>query len=235
MLKIHKFIRCLNVYLLFIVLVAFIVMMVDEFWPNPPLPEPEIEIAESESLDRTSHNNDELADIEFLRLIEGNAIFALRRDYIYPIRGGEVLAMSPTRFYGGDNVRPDRSIVNIMVSKRDHEPKKVFEEDRWIVAIEYPRKGSEYTPKLSRILLNVISEDTNSDGYLRMDDDIDLYAVDSDGGKLQLIMDGIESFDILEQDILMIRKSSDLTVEYIEYDLAENTSVRRVSENRRNL
>jgi hypothetical protein len=95
--------------------------------------------------------------------------------------------------------------VNLMFTKAGEKNNLLFENNALIVAFSPAQaKETQYRNILSKNIYSVARKDTNKDGFLNQDDKKELLVSEYDGKKLTSIMDNIEGFQIINNDVVLL-------------------------------
>jgi len=114
----------------------------------------------------------------------------------------------------------DRNTVNLIFSSESGSNLKLFENDLLITNIETARFTSDTNlPLLDKNIYSVVISDSNEDGFLKYNDNKDLYLSDYNGEGLELIMSGIQNSRVIANNRLLISKLETEVSEMYLYDI----------------
>lgn len=103
--------------------------------------------------------------------------------------------------------------VNLMFTKAGEKNHLLFEKNVLIVEFSpIQLKETEYRNILSKNIYSVAKADTNKDGFLNQHDKKELLVSEYDGSKLKSVMDNIEGYQIISNDMILvyIKESSEM-------------------------
>ena len=102
--------------------------------------------------------------------------------------------------------------VNLMFTKAGENNHLLFESNALIVEFSpIQLKETEYRNVLSKNIYSVAKKDTNKDGFLNKHDKKELLVSEYDGSSLKSVMDNIEGYQIISNDMVLVytKESSD--------------------------
>ncbi|WP_286267013.1 hypothetical protein [Thalassotalea atypica] len=102
--------------------------------------------------------------------------------------------------------------VNLMFTKAGEKNHLLFENNALIVEFSpIQLKETEYRNILSKNIYSVAKKDTNKDGFLNQNDKKELLVSEYDGSHLKSVMDNIEGYQIISNDMVLVytKESSD--------------------------
>ena len=126
------------------------------------------------------------------------------------------------------------SIVNLLFIHMSGESHKLFKSDRLISSMDfycYQQDNEQTYSGYSRYSLDknlyiTVDEDSNGDGFLSKDDQQDLYASDYDGTNLELIMEDISEYKVIDDNEVMILRKNGKTEDFYLYNAESNKLVK---------
>ena len=219
----HSFVKRFNLYLPVAALLIILGLVVKGLFFKPSYSEPELPVMITDESELEAYDIDSVPDLTFVKLVDGYYFFSMKRGYFYPHRPYELKLQSISAF-GSSHIHPEHSVVNFLIREPDGLVRRLFEEDTWILEVDFPT-DHKYEPFLSNIILRVIDEDTNGDGFLRMDDEVDLYVADRRGNNLKKVLDDIQSIELVASDTLLIGRWSNKAIQNFEYQIQEDELV----------
>ncbi|WP_444996437.1 hypothetical protein [Aliikangiella sp. IMCC44359] len=104
--------------------------------------------------------------------------------------------------YSGNYI--ERNTVNLLFVSESGTKLKLFENDRLITDIQSARFNKDNSYILNKNLYSVVSQDSNSDGFLNKKDQVDLYVSDYNGQNLKLIFENINELETIGDNKLLV-------------------------------
>jgi hypothetical protein len=123
-------------------------------------------------------------------------VFELQRSFIESEtlrRHNPVLAASKIVFSSPSS---EHQTVNVLFFRDDESQIHVFNDEVFVVDMMLPEHFDkiEYDPSKMRCVYSVITRDSNADGFLTPEDQVDMYATNTSGEGLELIAEDINEF-----------------------------------------
>jgi hypothetical protein len=112
------------------------------------------------------------------------------------------------------------NVVNLMFTKEGEKNNLLFENNALIVEFSPTQeKEAEYQNTLSKNIYSVARQDTNKDGYLNQYDKKELLISEYDGTKLKSIMDDIQGYRIINNDVVLVYTATDSDTFYYTFNV----------------
>jgi hypothetical protein len=112
------------------------------------------------------------------------------------------------------------NVVNLMFTKEGEMNNLLFENNALIVEFSPTQeKETEYQNTLSKNIYSVARQDTNKDGYLNQYDKKELLVSEYDGTKLKSIMDDIQGYRIINNDVVLVYTTTDSDTFYYTFNV----------------
>ena len=100
--------------------------------------------------------------------------------------------------------------VNLMFTKAGKKNNLLFEHNALIVDFSPTQsRETEYQNILSKNIYSVARQDTNKDGFLNQYDNKELLVSEYDGTKLKSVMDNIEGYQVISNDVVLLYTATD--------------------------
>ena len=99
--------------------------------------------------------------------------------------------------------------VNLLFAPKSGESYNLMENNAYIISASFYKSGENSYQKLSKNLYLIVSDDTNGDGFLSTKDSADLFMSDYNGKNMSVVLKGVETFDVIQDDLLLIEKKSE--------------------------
>lgn len=120
--------------------------------------------------------------------------------------------------------RNSSKIVNIIfISLDTKEETKLLENDSLIVSHWFSNEKEQNRCKLSKNIYAIVSQDTNKDKTLSIEDSVDLYVSDYNGDKLKKIGSNIYSYNLIDNDMLLFKENKAEQNIYKIYSVSNDT------------
>lgn len=112
--------------------------------------------------------------------------------------------------------------VNFIFLGPDKKSRLLFKKDSMIGNFELARTDNAKGPVLARSVYQVVTEDTNKDGFLTNADNHALYVSGYDGRQVTRVIEKIEGFTVIEDNTLLITKRGKSSNIFYEYKVDTN-------------
>lgn len=199
----------INHVLFFLITCVVIIMFLIRFIPDilrESYSEPKVEL--SSAINDTSEQKDIQYRLTYLGLFKEIHVISIESDQIKLEQEQDSDSDMFNMFSGGGG--NDLVRVNLMFIGPDNIKRKLFEQDVFIYSasiddFKYIRSGDEVFVS-DKNYYTVISSDSNKDGYLSPDDQKDFYISDYNGLNLQLAIENIHSYELINVDMVLIEQ-----------------------------
>lgn len=220
--KLLAFISTTNQFLIFLAVLLFIVVAGKDLFRGffePSYQEPQVKIIEDagEAKEEVQIKYETKFNMKLLDVY----VFNLSSDAIKMKSGSNMDDTTLNMFSAG--ARKIFQKVNLLFVPKSGSSYLLMKDDGYIIKTSFYDDSKEkhrYKKKLSKNLYLVISKDENSDGFLNSDDDAaDLYVSDYNGKNLKLILKGVENYELMQDNFIMIEAREKSGVTFYTYDL----------------
>lgn len=220
--KLLTFISTVNQFLIFLAVVLFIVVAGKDLFRDffePSYEEPQVKIIEKtgEAKEEVQIKYETKFNIKLLDVY----IFNLSSDAI-EVKPGPNLGDSRLRMFSavGRNVYQK---VNLLFVPKLGSSYLLMKDNAYIIKTSFydvSKDKKRYKKNLSKNLYLIISKDKNADGFLNSDDDTaDLYVSDYNGKNLKVVLKGVENYQIIDDNFLMIEAKEKSGTTFYTYDI----------------
>jgi hypothetical protein len=152
---------------------------------------------------------------KYLGLIRDAYIFELTADKVIKEKG-YIIGMASRR---NSTWCLNNNTINMMFSKEGEANKLLLDTHALIIDFS-PFQVDKGEVTLSKNLYIIVKQDTNNDGLLDNRDTKDFLISDYDGANLRSILSDITSYEVIEDDKVLINKMSKEISEYYLYNIA---------------
>jgi len=120
-----------------------------------------------------------------------------------------------------------RNAVNLMFTKAGEKNKVLFKNNVLIVGFSPVQlKETSYHSVLSKNIYSVVQNDTNKNGFLNSDDQKELLVSEYDGSGLKSIMDNIEGYQLISNNMILIYTKPESETLYYIFDVLSGELVK---------
>lgn len=120
-----------------------------------------------------------------------------------------------------------RNAVNLMFTKAGEKNKVLFKNNVLIVGFSPVQlKETSYQSVLSKNIYSVVRNDTNKNGFLNSDDQKELLVSEYDGSGLKSIMDNIEGYQLISNNMILIYTKPESETLYYIFDVLSGELVK---------
>lgn len=224
--KIFAFITKANQVLLFALLIIAIgaFLMETVFKRKYQSPEPSIRVVEEVTESEASAGLGETYSVHYSGKADTSHVFDLQRSFIESEtlrRHNPVLASSKGAFSSPSS---ENQTVNVLFFRDNESKVHVFNDEVFVVDMVLPEyfDKTDFDPSKMRCVYSVITKDSNADGFLTPEDQVDMYATNTSGEGLELIAEGINEYYLRSQHSRMqifVSMSSEAKETYLLYSL----------------
>jgi len=110
--------------------------------------------------------------------------------------------------------------VNLMFTKAGEKNNLLFDNNALIVNFSPTQaRETEYLNILSKNIYSVAKLDTNKDGFLNQDDNKELMVSAYDGSNLKSVMDNIEGYQMINNDMVLVYSATDSDTFYYTFNV----------------
>jgi hypothetical protein len=143
---------------------------------------------------------------KYVAQLRDNYVFALESDAI----AESDLSPKQKSLASYDRAGGTREIVNYhFVSAATKKETPLLEHDALIVASRFINDSKEAGPLLGKNVYAIVSADSDADGRLSVDDDVDLYVSSYDGTRLEKIGQDAYGYQLIADDTILFTEETD--------------------------
>ncbi len=183
--------------------------------------EPKVELTNTNS--DTAEQKDVRYNLSYLGLLKSFHLINVESNQIKLVQDQDSNVDMFNMFSGGGN---DVVRVNIIFIGPENNQRKLLKQDAYIYEssidnFKYLRSENKLL-EIERYTYTVISSDTNKDGFLSTDDQKDFYVSDYNGLNLQLMVENIHSYELINKNMVLIKQIKNGTKVFNVLDLTSN-------------
>jgi len=214
--KVMSFISKANqVIFFFAVLIVIVILsyqLLSSLFKTPYTP-PKIQIVDKDS--QKKNDVEVKYKVDFERSIMDVLVFEISANAIETKQESTMLSM----FEYSNKFQT----VNLLFSSKSGASYKLMENNAYIRRASFYKLKDDSRDKLSKNFYLIVSNDTNGDGFLSKKDDSNLFLSDYNGKNMALVLKGVNDYQVIQDNLLLIEKVSRKNKVFYTYDVLTNT------------
>ena len=153
---------------------------------------------------------------------------------VFNLESESVVNISSSTRAKKDAANNANTVNLIFINEFTGQQKKLFVNDQIIIDTDYYNQENGKNFKISKNIYASIPIDSNNDKKIDKNDDINLYVSDYNGDNLKQIFSNIYFYQIIDNDLILIKKYENNRLKYFMYNVG-NEQIKLLIENQEDI